>query len=88
DFGKTSRLLATMSKSFPPVNKRDVLPKSLKVGKLTAWLREQAASRSLKPKDILVTSAQNKDDVAELMEAIEYYRRGRDVYVVGVTNVG
>ena len=28
------------------------------------------------------------DDVAELMEAIEYYRRGRDVYVVGVTNVG
>ena len=69
-------------------NKRDVLPKSLKVGKLTAWLREQAASRSLKPKDILVTSAQNKDDVAELMEAIEYYRRGRDVYVVGVTNVG
>ncbi len=69
-------------------NKRDVLPKSLKVGKLTAWLREQAASHSLKPKDILVTSAQNKDDVAELMEAIEYYRRGRDVYVVGVTNVG
>ena len=69
-------------------NKRDVLPKSLKVGKLTAWLREQAASRSLKPKDILVTSAQNKDDVAELMEAIEYYRHGRDVYVVGVTNVG
>lgn len=69
-------------------NKRDVLPKSLKVGKLTAWLREQAASRSLKPKYILVTSAQNKDDVAELMEAIEYYRRGRDVYVVGVTNVG
>ena len=69
-------------------NKRDVLPKSLKVGKLTAWLREQAASRSLKHQDILVTSAQNKDDVAELMEAIEYYRRGRDVYVVGVTNVG
>ena len=69
-------------------NKRDVLPKSLKVGKLTAWLREQAAARSLKPKDILVTSAQNKDDVAELMEAIEHYRHGRDVYVVGVTNVG
>lgn len=69
-------------------NKRDVLPKSLKVGKMTAWLREQAASRGLKPKDILVTSAQNKDDVAELMEAIEHYRRGRDVYVVGVTNVG
>ncbi len=69
-------------------NKRDVLPKSLKVGKMTAWLREQAASRGLKPKDILITSAQNKDDVAELMEAIEHYRRGRDVYVVGVTNVG
>ncbi|WP_240424429.1 ribosome biogenesis GTPase YqeH [Lactococcus allomyrinae] len=69
-------------------NKRDVLPKSLKVGKLTAWLREQAANYGLKPKDILVTSAKNQDDVEQLMEAIEHYRRGRDVYVVGVTNVG
>lgn len=69
-------------------NKRDVLPKSLKVAKLKAWLREQAANYGLKPKDILVTSAKNKDDVAELMGAIEHYRRGRDVYVVGVTNVG
>ena len=69
-------------------NKRDVLPKSLKVAKLTTWLREQAANYGLKPKDILVTSAKNKDDVAQLMEAIEHYRRGRDVYVVGVTNVG
>jgi ribosome biogenesis GTPase YqeH len=69
-------------------NKRDVLPKSLKIGKMTAWLKEQAAEQGLKPRDILVTSAKNRDDVAELMEAIEHYRRGRDVYVVGVTNVG
>lgn len=69
-------------------NKRDILPHSLKVGKLTAWLKEQAAAHGLKPKDILVTSAKNQEDVAELMEAIEHYRKGRDVYVVGVTNVG
>lgn len=69
-------------------NKRDVLPHSLKVRKLTAWLKERAWEVGLKPKDILVTSAQNKDDVHELMEKIEKYRKGRDVYVVGVTNVG
>ena len=69
-------------------NKRDILPKSLKTGKLTAWLKEQAASHGLHPKDILVVSAKNRDDVAELMAQIEHYRYGRDVYVVGVTNVG
>lgn len=69
-------------------NKRDVLPKSLKVGKLTAWLKKQAAKKGLKPQEILVTSAKNKADVIELMTAIEQYRRGRNVYVVGVTNVG
>lgn len=69
-------------------NKRDILPKSLKVGKLTAWLKEQAAAVGLIPKDILVVSAKNKADVQALMETIEHYRHGRDVYVVGCTNVG
>ncbi|GBG96593.1 ribosome biogenesis GTPase YqeH [Lactococcus termiticola] len=69
-------------------NKKDVLPHSLKAGKLKAWLKGEASEHGLKPVDILVTSAKNKDDVSELMEAIEHYRHGRDVYVVGVTNVG
>lgn len=69
-------------------NKRDILPKSLKVNKLTNWLKEQASKTGLKPKDILVTSAKNRFDVTELMENIEKYRKGRNVYVVGVTNVG
>lgn len=69
-------------------NKRDILPHSLKVGKMTAWLREQAAKRKIKPKEIMVLSAKNQEDVRELMEKIEAYRDGRNVYVVGVTNVG
>jgi ribosome biogenesis GTPase YqeH len=69
-------------------NKRDVLPHSLKVGRLKAWLAEQAAAAGLKPKEILVLSAKNQDDVRELMTKIEDHRRGRNVYVVGSANVG
>ena len=69
-------------------NKKDILPHSLKVGKMSAWLKEQAKKAGLRPLDVLVTSAKNQDDVRELMEKIEKMRKGRDVYVVGVTNVG
>ncbi|PCS00091.1 GTP-binding protein YqeH [Lactococcus fujiensis JCM 16395] len=69
-------------------NKRDILPKSLKVNKMTNWLKEQAAKSGLKPKEIRVVSAKNRDDVIDLMGTIEHYRKGRNVYVVGVTNVG
>ncbi|MFC4653065.1 ribosome biogenesis GTPase YqeH [Lactococcus nasutitermitis] len=69
-------------------NKKDILPHSLKVGKLTAWLKEQAKAQGLHPLDIRVISAMNRDDVTDLMNEIEDYREGRDVYVVGVTNVG
>lgn len=69
-------------------NKRDVLPHSLKVSKLTRWLKEQAKLAGLRPLDVRVISAQNREDVSDLMTEIEDYREGRDVYVVGVTNVG
>ncbi|MDR0297574.1 MAG: ribosome biogenesis GTPase YqeH [Streptococcaceae bacterium] len=69
-------------------NKRDVLPHSLKVHKLTAWIAEEAKKEGLLPLDVRVISAKNQDDVRDLMLEIEAYRAGRDVYVVGVTNVG
>lgn len=69
-------------------NKKDILPHSLKPNKMANWLKAQAREAGLKPLDVLVMSAQNNDDVQNLMASIEKYRRGRDVYVVGVTNVG
>ena len=69
-------------------NKVDVLPKSLKPSKLTQWMRERAHEQGLRPVDVMLTSAKKAQAMTELLEAIEYYREGRDVYVVGVTNVG
>ncbi|MFS1663243.1 ribosome biogenesis GTPase YqeH [Streptococcus sp. zg-JUN1979] len=69
-------------------NKKDILPKSLKESKLTQWLTERAHEEGLRPLDVVLTSAQNHQAIKELIELIERLRKGRDVYVVGVTNVG
>lgn len=69
-------------------NKRDLLPKSLKENRLLHWMREQASVAGLHPKEILLTSAVKRTSVEQTLEKIELLRKGRDVYVVGVTNVG
>jgi ribosome biogenesis GTPase YqeH len=69
-------------------NKRDILPKSVKASKVTNWLRERAHEAGLRPVDVVLASAYHKDDILELIDEIDNYREGRDVYVVGVTNVG
>lgn len=69
-------------------NKRDLLPKSLKEGKLTQWMKERCHEIGLRPVDIKLVSAKKKNDIDSLLKIIEKYRKGRDVYIVGVTNVG
>ncbi|ANK59307.1 ribosome biogenesis GTPase YqeH [Loigolactobacillus backii] len=69
-------------------NKVDVLPGSVKRTKVKNWLREQAHAVGLRPIDVLLTSAKSGYELDDLLAAIEKYRNGRDVYVVGVTNVG
>lgn len=69
-------------------NKKDILPKSVKDKKLLRWLTERAHEEGLRPVDVQLTSAQNKEAIKDLIEKIDRYRKGRDVYVVGVTNVG
>lgn len=69
-------------------NKKDILPKSVKDGKVSQWLLERAHEEGLRPVDVILTSAQNKYAIKELIEKINHLRKGRDVYVVGVTNVG
>lgn len=69
-------------------NKVDLLPKSQKRGRLTQWLREHAHAAGLRPIDVVLTSAMKADEVTHLKDMIEKYRKGKDVYVVGVTNVG
>lgn len=69
-------------------NKVDILPKSLKKSKMIQWMRERAHEAGLRPLDVLLTSARRPHEMEELMEMIETHRGNRDVYIVGVTNVG
>lgn len=69
-------------------NKKDILPKSVKPSKISQWLMERAHEEGLRPVDVVLTSAQNKHAIREVIDKIEHYRKSRDVYVVGVTNVG
>ncbi|MFT8424142.1 MAG: ribosome biogenesis GTPase YqeH [Liquorilactobacillus sp.] len=69
-------------------NKEDLLPKSLKRTKLKDWIRQSANLVGLRPVDVALVSAGKNHGIATLLSLIEKYREGRDVYVVGVTNVG
>lgn len=69
-------------------NKVDILPKSLKPARLIQWMKERAHEEGLRPVDVLLTSAKQTKDINDLLDKIEKYRNHRDVYVVGVTNVG
>lgn len=69
-------------------NKADLLPKSVKRTKLVHWMKEQAAKLGLRPVEVLLVSAHKGQGIQEALEAIEYFRKGQDVYVVGCTNVG
>lgn len=70
------------------VNKRDILPRSVKDGKIINWILRQLKEIQLKPLDILLTSTKEQSGLDEVFGAIEHYRKKRNVYVVGTTNVG
>ncbi|TFD92359.1 ribosome biogenesis GTPase YqeH [Jeotgalibacillus sp. R-1-5s-1] len=69
-------------------NKSDILPKSLKPNKLINWMKYEAKQLGLKPVDVLLCSADKGHRIQEVLEAIDRERKGRDVYIVGCTNVG
>lgn len=69
-------------------NKEDLLPRSLKRPKLRDWIRQRANEQGLRPIDVALVSAKTNHSVDQLLQQIDKYREGRDVYIVGVTNVG
>lgn len=70
------------------VNKRDVLPKSVKSGRFISWIKKELKEDGIKPLDVLLTSCRNKFQLEDVFGAIEHFRNGKNVYVVGTTNVG
>jgi ribosome biogenesis GTPase YqeH len=69
-------------------NKEDLLPRSLRRSRLRDWIRQQANLAGIRPIDTLLVSAKKNHQIEDLLNEIEKYRHHRDVYVVGVTNVG
>ena len=69
-------------------NKRDILPKSIKDRKIIHWLRRQLKEEGIKPIDVILSSGTKNYNLDLLIDKIDEYRKGRDVYIVGATNVG
>lgn len=69
-------------------NKVDLLPKSTNKNKLKQWMKKSASDLGLTVQDVFLISAAKGQGMDELEQAIETYRKGNDVYVVGSTNVG
>lgn len=69
-------------------NKVDLLPRSVRPEKIERWLAQFVKERKTDPVDIVLCSVKMNLNVERVVEKIEEYRNGRDVYIVGATNVG
>ncbi|WP_127532240.1 ribosome biogenesis GTPase YqeH [Paenibacillus kobensis] len=70
------------------VNKIDLLPRAVNHNRILNWVQQQAKEAGLKTVEVVLCSAKRNIGFDRVVDAIEYYRRGRNVYVVGATNVG
>ncbi|WLR56266.1 ribosome biogenesis GTPase YqeH [Mesobacillus subterraneus] len=69
-------------------NKADLVPKSVKQRKLIDWMKKESRDLGLNPIDVSLVSAAKGLNIREAAAAIDEYRNGKDVYIVGCTNVG
>lgn len=69
-------------------NKIDLLPKSTNPRKVEQWLRKMAKEAGIQVKDVFLISSKKGTGLKELTHALEKNRAGKDVYIVGTTNVG
>lgn len=69
-------------------NKRDILPKVVNNQKIKHWLRQMVKDYGFRVLDVVIVSAEKGHGIHDLMTAIETYRKNRNVYIVGCTNVG
>lgn len=66
------------------LNKKDVLPKSVKEEKLINYLKE----KNIKFEEVIVVSVNKNINIDYLLKRIKYYQTSKNVYVVGHTNAG
>ncbi len=66
------------------LNKKDVLPKSVKENKLIEYLESQGVHFE----EVIVISANKNYNIDYLLKRIKFYQTSKNVYVVGHTNAG
>lgn len=69
-------------------NKVDLFPKNVNRNRIRNWVQKQAKEAGLKPLDTVLCSARTGEGFDRLLEMMAAHRKGRDIYVVGATNVG
>ncbi|GAA0457303.1 ribosome biogenesis GTPase YqeH [Alkalibacillus silvisoli] len=69
-------------------NKVDLLPQSINLNKVKNWLKRVAKEFGLKVKDVYLVSSVKGTNMEETAFELERLRKGKDVFVVGCTNVG
>lgn len=69
-------------------NKVDLLPKSTNKRKLEQWLYRLAKNIGLKVIGVHLISSKKGHQIKELAKKMDIERKHKDIYVVGVTNVG
>ncbi len=70
------------------LNKADLFIDSLNRNKLISYVREYLKQANIKIKDLILMSSFKKVDISMLIEKIRDYYNGRNIYFVGMTNVG
>lgn len=66
------------------LNKKDVLPKSVKETKLISYL----ATKDIHFEEVIVISVNKNYNIDYLLKRIKFYQTSKNVYVVGHTNAG
>lgn len=69
-------------------NKVDLLPKSVKEPKLLHHIKKIVSDSNLKPLNVYLMSALKYKNIDKIIDEIIEYAEGRNIYVVGATNVG
>lgn len=69
-------------------NKFDLFPINSKQTKIKDWMRQEANRMGLYPSKIFLVSAARQKNLDELIEYLNEASQDRDIYFVGMTNVG
>lgn len=70
------------------LNKMDILPKSVNIGRLIHQVKYLLSQEGIKLVDAVAISAKKNHGIDQLLKTINRYRTTENVYVVGTTNVG